>query len=223
MSAGWEYDFSLTEQGRVQVVFDWTLTIDNDYESDEYGEMVVSLDGDETVIQRLTGNGNGGSDNVASGIAQVVSWPSVSPQATHTIALGVYNNEKTYNNEVSTVQIDNVVISSFTPNSGPAPTTGKPTLAPTPVPQSAPAPTPAPVAPPTGTIVDATFETGTDGFVYQDDVFKVSYAPYLACLNLLALIGHSDPCFLSITAEHEQSCLCKRAARIQYLQRFGWA
>ena len=199
MSAGWDYDFTLPAEARVQVVFDWVLTKESDYESDEYSEVVVALDGEEVVIQRLTGDGNGGTSDVATGTAETVSWSGVTAGTTHTITVGVYNNKKTFNNEFATVEIDNVVISSFTLSTSPPSPTPLPTPAVTPAPITPP-PTPAPVPaattpptqpptnPPTAapitppptttssviTIVDANFEAGTDGFTYEDDTFQVS-------------------------------------------------
>ena len=167
MSAGWKYDFTLTQTARVQVVFDWTLTFGYDYEWDEYGEMVVSLDGKETIIESLIGDGNGGENHVASGNGQTINWVGVSA-GTHTIALGIYNNMKTSTSETARVEIDNVIITRFTSLSA---SSAAPTASPL---TSSPA-----TFNPVNIIVDANFEEDTEGFVYQDDTFKVKF--FLSC------------------------------------------
>lgn len=200
MSAGWKYNFYLTQTARVQVVFDWTLTFGYDYDWDEYGEMVVSLDGEATIIEHLIGDGNDGENQVASGNGQTVEWVGVSGGTTHTIVLGIYNNKKTSLSESARVEIDNVIIKSFMPVSdSPAaptlsPTTSTPTSSPT---------TRSPVASnPVNIIVDATFEAGAEGFVYQDDTFKVNFffAPFLLHRFIFLLFVVLPNSF----AEHEQ-------------------
>lgn len=126
MSGGWAYTFSLVQAGTIELVFTWELVVDMNYESDEFGEMIVSLDGDERVIQRLTGDGNGGSDGTATGTANTEIWLNVGT-GSHTVILGGYNNKKTFNDEFTRVRLDHVKITSQP--SGPAPPTPAPVAA----------------------------------------------------------------------------------------------
>ena len=148
MSGGWVYTFSLSSVGDVDLTFDWELLIDSDYEANEFGQMLVSLDGDERVIQTLTGDGNGGSDQIVTGTATKQIWPNVGA-GSHTISLGGYNNLKTFNNEFTRVQMDNVVITVI--GGTVSPSSPSPVVAPTPAPTAPPVvpPTPPPTVPPT--------------------------------------------------------------------------
>ena len=111
MSGGWKYEFTLLEVRDIDLTFDWELTISSEYEADEFGQMIVSLDGDEKDISTLTGDGNGGTDDVASGTGTTQSWTNVGV-GDHTVILGAYNNKKTFADEFVRVEVDNVEITA---------------------------------------------------------------------------------------------------------------
>ena len=106
MSGGWEYSFTTTESGNIKVFFDYSLFISSAYESNEYGEAVVELDGVEVVVKRLTGGC--GTHSVAK-TGEIVAFPGVA-SGFHKVTLGVYNNQKTTHDEYTKVSFDNVKV-----------------------------------------------------------------------------------------------------------------
>ena len=107
LSGGYSHTFTTTEDKHIYLEFDWILDISNTYESDEFGEAVVELDDNVVTIERLYGQGN---SCTKSGNDRVVQFSNV-PPGEHKITIGVYNNQKTYDNEVTSVKYDNVKIS----------------------------------------------------------------------------------------------------------------
>lgn len=106
MSGGWEYSFTTTESGSIKVFFDYTLFITSAYESNEYGEAVVELDGVEVVVKRLTGGY--GTHSIAK-TGEIVAFPGVAA-GSHKVTVGVYNNQKTTHDEYTKVSFDNVKV-----------------------------------------------------------------------------------------------------------------
>ncbi|MEE9492692.1 MAG: putative Ig domain-containing protein [Gammaproteobacteria bacterium] len=115
MSGGWQRNFQLVNAGRVSLSFRYRLTQASDYESDEYSEALLSVDGSNIgagandYIARITGNGNGGS-------AQTTGWQTFTVDlgnlstGQHSFVIGAYNNKKTWSNEITTVSIDDVTL-----------------------------------------------------------------------------------------------------------------
>jgi hypothetical protein len=115
ISGGWVATINAPTTGNVTVTFRHRLTQSSEYESDEYSETLVSIDGQlrglngADYIARIAGNGNGGSE-ISTGWQQVtVSLGSLSA-GSHTLHIGGYNNKKTYNNETTTLVIDDVIV-----------------------------------------------------------------------------------------------------------------
>ena len=92
MSGGWSNNFTLETAETVTVSFLYKLTISSEYESDEYGQALFSLDGalhgngTNDYLAQINGNGNGGS-------ADTTGWVSYSgqfsmPPGNHTIIIG---------------------------------------------------------------------------------------------------------------------------------------
>jgi hypothetical protein len=108
MSGGWQGSFTGTGQ-TLELTFSYILTIDSDYESDEYGEVRAYLGSTQLNIptpSQINGDGNGGSD-------QTTNWQTTtidlgSPFGPQELTIGGFNNKKTYNNEVTEVRIDDV-------------------------------------------------------------------------------------------------------------------
>ena len=107
MSGGWEYKFTTTTDGKLEVKFDYHLWISNQYESNEFGEVVVQLDGVDVAVKRLVGRGGTYTD---SKTGHVVVFPYLAA-GSHKVILGAHNNQKTTSNEYSTVKYDNVKVS----------------------------------------------------------------------------------------------------------------
>jgi hypothetical protein len=111
MSGGWGYTFTLVAESDVTVTFDYYLSIGGFYEEGEKGLMFVSLHGSEKIVAELEGGGISDPTTV-TGTGAYVSFTEVS-SGDNTVFLGSYNNQKTTINEVTTVQIANVKITSL--------------------------------------------------------------------------------------------------------------
>ena len=138
MSGGWEYSFNLPEAGEVSVSFRYNLIQDMEFESNEYSEALFSFDNTlygnngNDYLARIAGNGNGGSDQTTGWQLYQIDLGQISA-GNHTLRIGAFNNRKTYNDEITTVLIDDLSIdgtvtptASFTANiaDGPAPGAG---------------------------------------------------------------------------------------------------
>jgi PKD repeat protein len=115
MSGGWTTTFTLDAPEDVTLTLRYQLTQASEYESDEYSEALVSVDGilrgvaGTDRLARLTGDGNGGSP-------QTTGWQQVElvipglAAGTHTVVIGAYNSKKTAANETTELLIDDVTI-----------------------------------------------------------------------------------------------------------------
>ena len=114
MSGGWSADFSLPSAGDVDVSFDYSVTFPCNYEPNELGEVLLSVDGSlvgsaggETIFER-DGASNCNDSPLAGNFSTTLSLSAGS----HTLVLGGYNNLKTWNTELMTVRFDNVRVES---------------------------------------------------------------------------------------------------------------
>ena len=107
MSGGWEYSFTTTTDGRLEIKFDYVLDVSSAYESNEFGEAVVQLDGVDVVVKRLTGRSG---TYYKSQVGEVIVFPYVGA-GDHKITLGAHNNQKTTSDEDTKVTYDNVKVS----------------------------------------------------------------------------------------------------------------
>jgi hypothetical protein len=119
MSGGWGYTLSLAAaQPGVSLTFRYRLSMPLEYDYDEYSRVLVSLNG------ALYGRGakdyidHAGGDN---NFAQNTDWQQVSvylgdlPAGNHTLILGGFNNQKNASTELTTILLDDVVLSSGNP------------------------------------------------------------------------------------------------------------
>ena len=128
MSGGWRTTFDLSAPNEVMLSFDYELTQQSDYESDEFSQVVVTVDdlqpggqGDDFVAQ-IVGNGNGGNPRTTGRETFQVNVGTL-PAGEHTLTIGGFNNKKTFNNESTVVLIDNVLVAvSDTPSENQPPT-----------------------------------------------------------------------------------------------------
>jgi hypothetical protein len=119
MSGGWAATFTLDEPEDITLKLSYKLTQSSEYESDEYSDALVSVDG---VLQgltavdrlaRLTGDGNGGNPKTTGWQQVKVAVPGLAA-GTHTVVIGAYNNQKTAANETTELLIDDVIITGPT-------------------------------------------------------------------------------------------------------------
>jgi FtsP/CotA-like multicopper oxidase with cupredoxin domain len=114
MSGGWRRTFNFTGGGSVNLSFRYNLTQTPNYESNEFSDMLLMVDGvlvgagPNDYIARITGNGNGGP-NITTGW-QLFNTTMVLSSGSHTITIGGYNNRKDNRNEQTTILIDDVVL-----------------------------------------------------------------------------------------------------------------
>ena len=115
MSGGWRQTFDLAADSDVSISFVYKLTQASDYESDEWSQALVSVDGTlygegaDDYVARITGDGNGGSPIATAWHRFYMDLGTLSA-GTHTIIIGGYNNLKTYNDESTEIIIDDVIV-----------------------------------------------------------------------------------------------------------------
>ena len=118
MSGGWQTTFTVTDANKpVTVSFQYNLTQDANYESNELSQMLLSVDGvlygegNNDYVAQIVGNGNGGA-------AQSTGWQSFSvtlgtmSTGSHSLIIGGFNNQKTFNDESTDARIDNVSVTA---------------------------------------------------------------------------------------------------------------
>ena len=112
MSAGWTHTFVLSQEAEVRLSFWYNLTIASGYESDEYSEVVYSIDNKAQAVARLRGDGNGGYPHSTGWQAKEVNLGLLGA-GTHKLVLGGYNNRKTFNTERTDIFIDIVELQAL--------------------------------------------------------------------------------------------------------------
>ncbi len=116
MSGGWSADFNLISTSNVTVSFRYNLTQSPNYESHEYSEALIAVDGTlygsgpGDYVARVAGDGEGGPVET-TGWNQFTVNISALPAGIHTVTIGAYNSEKTSAVESTEMVIDDVVIS----------------------------------------------------------------------------------------------------------------
>ena len=125
MSGGWGRTFTVPEVRNAKLSFRYNLVQTSDYESDEFSQVLVSIDGMlvsptmNDFITQATGNGNGGNP-------QETGWTVVEIDlgllavGNHTLVIGGFNNKKTFNNESTEVLIDDILIKLVSGNTSPS-------------------------------------------------------------------------------------------------------
>ena len=115
MSGGWQQTFNLAADADVIVSFRYQLTLTSEYEADEYGQALLSVDGTlygegaNDYVYQIAGDGNGGSPDT-SGWRLFQTDPISLSTGNHTLIFGGYNNKKTFNDESVEVLIDDVMV-----------------------------------------------------------------------------------------------------------------
>ena len=115
MSGGWSQSFTVDTPGEVTVSLRYNLTLSADYDSDELSQVLLAVNGTlvgsngNDYLAQLVGDGNGGSPQSTGWVAVDVNV-GVLPVGTHTLTIGAFNNKKTFNNEMTDLLIDDVVV-----------------------------------------------------------------------------------------------------------------
>lgn len=124
----WQITF--TGGGEVTIQGDFNLFVARAFESDEYGEVRLRLDGQlyglsgKSYLARLTGSDlDQSKDHVSGWTSFEIIIPAV-PEGQHILSLAAFNNKKTRPNEIVQVYFDNIQVcttSSITPSDTLAP------------------------------------------------------------------------------------------------------
>jgi len=115
MSGGWHRQFTVHSSQPFTLTFWCTLTQAANYEPDERSMGLISIDGKlfspsrSRVLPRLSGDGNGGSPQTTGWTQVTIEVGRLSP-GSHTVAIGAYNNKKTFKDETTEMLIDDVLI-----------------------------------------------------------------------------------------------------------------
>ena len=117
ISGGWETTFNLESEGDVRISCTFRLNQSPHYESDEISQAIISVDGQETVLAELTGDGNSGPQ-MSTGI-QPFSLDIHLEAGDHTLILGGFNNLKNARNEETFASFDDVTVATLAPASEP--------------------------------------------------------------------------------------------------------
>ncbi len=120
MSGAWRRSFTLDVSSRVEVRFSYNLSHSSEFESDEYGEALIAINGGliylngNDYLARFYGDGNGGSV-MTTGWRTLTLPLGVLPAGNHTLALGGFLNRKTLSDEWTSIRFDNVKVTAAYP------------------------------------------------------------------------------------------------------------
>ncbi len=114
MSGGWTRAFSLDAAADVTLSFRYNLTLAAGYEPDESAQVLASLDGRPLgggPLATLAGDGDAGAP-ISTGWQTVTIDLGTLEAGSHSLALGGLNTRKTWINEVTTLGLDDVVLTA---------------------------------------------------------------------------------------------------------------
>ncbi len=115
-SGAWTKTFNLTATTEITISTSYRLTISSEYESNEYGELALQINGTPygndvgSSLIRQVGDGNGGA-NFDSGWRTYQTTITLAA-GTHTLSLIANNNDSTSGDEWATGYFDNVSVTS---------------------------------------------------------------------------------------------------------------
>jgi hypothetical protein len=114
-SGGWSKNFSVDQDGMAQVTVSFRLLMDQGYENNEFGEVILEIDGirhgDDVnnSLVHVIGNGNGGGIDDTGWLTESFTVP-LSAGDDHELMIGAYNNNATYSDESVEVFIDDITV-----------------------------------------------------------------------------------------------------------------
>ncbi|WP_424932593.1 CAP domain-containing protein [Amaricoccus macauensis] len=115
ISGGWAKTFEAESRSEAEVTFRYKITATPNFESNEYTELRLSLDGEafgrgnSDAVARLRGDGDGGAWQ-STGWQEVTISLGEIEAGNHELELGGFLNQKTGKNEQSWIKIDDVRI-----------------------------------------------------------------------------------------------------------------
>ncbi len=118
MSGGWSRTITLPTAVNIRLTFRYNLSQTNQYESDEYSQILLSVDGTlygtspYDYIAQVAGNGPGGPAPSTGWQLFQVDLGSLGA-GSHTIIVGGYNNKKNHVNEATSILIDDVFLTEI--------------------------------------------------------------------------------------------------------------
>ena len=124
-SGGWWRDFSVDQDGMAQVTLSFRLIMDEGYETNEFGEVILEIDGVRhgndmnNSLVHVIGNGNGGGIDDTGWLTESFTVP-LSAGDDHELMIGAYNNNATASDESVEVFIDNITVVTI-PDTPPPP------------------------------------------------------------------------------------------------------
>ena len=124
-SGGWSQNFSVDQDGIAQVTLSFRLIMDEGYETNEFGEVILEIDGVRhgndvnNSLVHVIGNGNGGGIDDTGWLTESFTVP-LSAGDDHELVIGAYNNNATASDESVEVFIDDITI-VIIPNTPPPP------------------------------------------------------------------------------------------------------
>ena len=112
MSAGYELTFELSTRTRVRLDLQYSVTQSAAYERGEISLAFVALD-DQVIdsFGEVDGDGNGGIERTTGLRSRSISLGTLSP-GTHTLLLGGFNVQKSFQDELTEVVFDDVRLSA---------------------------------------------------------------------------------------------------------------
>ena len=117
MSGGFQTTFNVAAGATGTLSFRYNMTQAPDYENDESSQVLVNVDGTlygaggNDYVAQITGDGNGGAAQTTGWQTFTVDLGSLTP-GVHTLAIGGYNDKKTFNNESTEIHIDDVQLTT---------------------------------------------------------------------------------------------------------------
>jgi hypothetical protein len=114
-SGGWSKIFSVDQDGIAQVTVSFRLRMDQGYETNEFGEVILEIDGIRhgndvnNSLVHVTGNGNGGGIDDTGWLTESFNVP-LNAGDDHELMIGAYNNNATYSDESVEVFIDDITV-----------------------------------------------------------------------------------------------------------------
>ena len=124
-SGGWSQEFSVGRDVMAQVTLSFRLLMDQGYETNEFGEAILEIDGIRhgndvnNSLVHVIGNGNGGGIDDTGWLTESFIVPLSA--GIHTLVIGAYNNNATYSDESVEVFIDDVTIITLPDTPPPSP------------------------------------------------------------------------------------------------------
>ncbi|MFQ6027557.1 MAG: VWA domain-containing protein, partial [Dehalococcoidia bacterium] len=115
MSGGWRKTFYLASQEEVVLSFDYQMTQSEDYSTNEYSEVLVTVDamqpgaGVNDYVERIYGDGDGGPPRTTGWQTFTVNLGTLGAGG-HVLTLGGYNNKKTEISESTEIFFDNASV-----------------------------------------------------------------------------------------------------------------